>query len=299
MDNVPSSKSPFFSYDANRTLEQTDLQAGIYLVATPLGNLKDITLRALEVLNAVDLILCEDTRVSRKLLSHYGISTPVKSFHAHNERKMISFILERLQLKQRIALISDAGTPLISDPGYKLVNEVHKQGFYITAIPGPCALINALILSGLSSEHFFFFGFLPSKSSERLRELEKLKEINATLIFYDSPQRLRETLKDLQQDFSERIITVVREMTKKFEEIIKGSLEEVNHHFASTAPRGEIVLLISPPSEHKQTWDEELLEKGLREALKNLSLKEAVEEITHLSGISRKIVYKKALKIQE
>lgn len=297
---MTQSNTPYpFHHDAKPTVEKRDLQAGIYIVATPLGNLKDITVRALEILHSVDLILCEDTRVSRTLLMHYGVSVPLKALHDYNESKMTPSLLVQIQEGKRLALISDAGTPLISDPGYKLVRAALTAGLLITGLPGPSAVINALVLSGLPTHHFFFAGFLPAKSASRVKALDNLKKIPGTLIFYESPQRLRETLQDLQHCFSMREIVVVREMTKKFEEIIRGSLKEVTNHFQENQPRGEIVLLVAPPSEEENLWDDETLEKGLRTALKTLSLKDAVQEISLLSGISRKHIYEKALKIQE
>lgn len=297
---MTQSNTPYpFHHDAKPTVEKRDLQAGIYIVATPLGNLKDITMRALEILHSVDLILCEDTRVSRTLLMHYSVSAPLKALHDYNESKMIPSLLIQVQEGKRLALISDAGTPLISDPGYKLVRAALTAGLFITGLPGPSAVINALVLSGLPTHRFFFAGFLPAKSASRVKDLDNLKKIPGTLIFYESPQRLKETLQDLQHGFSMREIVVVREMTKKFEEIIRGSLKEVTDHFQESQPRGEIVLLVAPPSEEENLWDDETLEKGLRTALKTLSLKDAVQEISLFSGISRKHIYEKALKIQE
>ncbi|GAO97923.1 ribosomal RNA small subunit methyltransferase I [Caedimonas varicaedens] len=297
---MTQSNTPYpFHHDAKPTVEKRDLQAGIYIVATPLGNLKDITVRALEILHSVDLILCEDTRVSRTLLMHYSVSAPLKALHDYNESKMIPSLLVQVQEGKRLALISDAGTPLISDPGYKLVRAALTAGLFITGLPGPSAVINALVLSGLPTHRFFFAGFLPAKSASRVKDLDNLKKIPGTLIFYESPQRFKETLQDLQHGFSMREIVVVREMTKKFEEIIRGSLKEVTDHFQESQPRGEIVLLVAPPSEEENLWDDETLEKGLRTALKTLSLKDAVQEISLFSGISRKHIYEKALKIQE
>ena len=297
---MTQSNTPYpFHHDAKPTVEKRDLQAGIYIVATPLGNLKDITVRALEILHSVDLILCEDTRVSRTLLMHYSVSAPLKALHDYNESKLIPSLLVQVQEGKRLALISDAGTPLISDPGYKLVRAALTAGLFITGLPGPSAVINALVLSGLPTHRFFFAGFLPAKSASRVKDLDNLKKIPGTLIFYESPQRLKETLQDLQHCFSMREIVVVREMTKKFEEIIRGSLKMVTDHFQESQPRGEIVLLVAPPSEEENLWDDETLEKGLRTALKTLSLKDAVQEISLFSGISRKHIYEKALKIQE
>jgi 16S rRNA (cytidine1402-2'-O)-methyltransferase len=297
---VTQSNTPYpFHHDAKPTVEKRDLQAGIYMWPPLWAILRIYTVRALEILHSVDLILCEDTRVSRTLLMHYSVSAPLKALHDYNESKMITSLLVQVQEGKRLALISDAGTPLISDPGYKLVRAALTAGLFITGLPGPSAVINALVLSGLPTHRFFFAGFLPAKSASRVKDLDNLKKIPGTLIFYESPQRLKETLQDLQHCFSMREIVVVREMTKKFEEIIRGSLKEVTDHFQESQPRGEIVLLVAPPSEEENLWDDETLEKGLRTALKTLSLKDAVQEISLFSGISRKHIYEKALKIQE
>jgi 16S rRNA (cytidine1402-2'-O)-methyltransferase len=297
---VTQSNTPYpFHHDAKPTVEKRDLQAGIYMWPPLWAILRIYTVRALEILHSVDLILCEDTRVSRTLLMHYSVSAPLKALHDYNESKMITSLLVQVQEGKRLALISDAGTPLISDPGYKLVRAALTAGLFIMGLPGPSAVINALVLSGLPTHRFFFAGFLPAKSASRVKDLDNLKKIPGTLIFYESPQRLKETLQDLQHCFSMREIVVVREMTKKFEEIIRGSLKEVTDHFQESQPRGEIVLLVAPPSEEENLWDDETLEKGLRTALKTLSLKDAVQEISLFSGISRKHIYEKALKIQE
>ena len=275
------------------------LPSGLYIVSTPLGNLKDLTARALETLRQVDLILCEDTRVSRILMQHYGISTPLRTLHDHNEVQMVSFVIDQLQQQKRLALISDAGTPLISDPGYKIIQAVIQHEFLMTALPGPNAVINALVLSGLPTHPFFFGGFLPSKSPERRQELQKLINIPATLIFYESCHRLTATLQDMETLFDTRDVVVAREMTKKFEEIFRGSCQKVLKHFSEKAPRGEIVILIAPPSSHHQQWDEMKLERELCQSLKHQTLKAAVEEITLLSNLSKKIVYQKALELRK
>lgn len=275
------------------------LPSGLYIVSTPLGNLKDLTARALETLKQVDLILCEDTRVSRILMQHYGISTPLRALHDYNEAQMVPFVINQLQHQKRLALISDAGTPLISDPGYKIIQAVIEHNFLITALPGPSAIINALVLSGLPSHQFFFGGFLPSKSQERCQELQKLSRMPTTLIFYESCHRLMETLLEIKTIFGSRNVVVAREMTKKFEEVIRGSSQKLLDHFREKPPRGEIVLLIGPPSLSDQHWDDIKLEHELRQSLKHQSLKAAVEEITVLSGVSKKIVYQKALVLRK
>ena len=200
---MTQSNTPYpFHHDAKPTVEKRDLQAGIYMWPPLWAILRIYTVRALEILHSVDLILCEDTRVSRTLLMHYSVSAPLKALHDYNESKMITSLLVQVQEGKRLGLISDAGTPLISDPGYKLVRAALTAGLFITGLPGPSAVINALVLSGLPTHRFFFAGFLPAKSASRVKDLDNLKKIPGTLIFYESPQRLKETLQDLQHCFS-------------------------------------------------------------------------------------------------
>ncbi len=287
------------SSNSNNSTTSEDLPSGLYIVSTPLGNLKDLTLRALETLKQVDVILCEDTRVSRKLLSHYGISTPLRALHDYNESKMIPYVVDQLKNQKRLALISDAGTPLISDPGYKIIQAVREHHFQMTALPGPAALINALVLSGLPNHRFFFGGFLPSKSSERCKELQELALIPSTLIFYEAPQRLLEAIQDMRKFFEHRSLVITREMTKKFEEVIQGTWQEIMDRLITIPPRGEIVILVGPPSSASQQGTEEKLTELLEQSMKHQSLKAAVEEVSSLSGISRKVVYQKALMIRD
>lgn len=217
----------------------------LYLVATPIGNLEDITHRALRVLGEVDLIACEDTRHTRKLLNHYGIKTKVTSYHDHNERERTSELIQALASGTNVAIVSDAGTPSISDPGFRLVSEASKQGMTVIALPGPAALIAALVASGLPTDEFFFAGFLPARSGERRAHLAKLRELPATLIFYEAPHRIAATLRDAREILGERKAVVARELTKIHEEIARGRLSELAEHFASEErPRGEMVLLI-------------------------------------------------------
>ena len=273
------------------------LKAGLYLVSTPLGNLKDITLRALEILKEADVILCEDTRHSRTLLIHYGITTPLQALHDYNETARIPSLLEKVTQGQRIALISDAGTPLISDPGFKLVQAFYETGHEVTALPGPVALINALVLSGLPCHQFYFGGFLPSKSPARLSVFETLTTLPATLIFYESPQRLLQTLKDIVQKFPTRELAVIREMTKKFEQVVRGSALTVQDHFRNQAPRGEIVLLIAPP-QIEARWTVEMLTQAVYEGLLHHSLKQVALDLSLVSGWTKREIYQWALTLQ-
>jgi 16S rRNA (cytidine1402-2'-O)-methyltransferase len=217
----------------------------LYVVATPIGNLEDMTHRALRVLREVDLIACEDTRHTRKLLNHYGIKTKVTSYHDHNERERTAELLQALASGTNVAIVSDAGTPSISDPGFRLVSEAGAQGLPVVALPGPTALIAALVASGLPTDEFFFAGFLPARSGERRARLAKLRELPATLIFYEAPHRIAATLKDAHEILGERRAVVARELTKLHEEIARGRLSELVERFGSEErARGEIVLLI-------------------------------------------------------
>jgi 16S rRNA (cytidine1402-2'-O)-methyltransferase len=217
----------------------------LYLVATPIGNLADITHRALQVLSDVDLIACEDTRHTHKLLNHYGIATKTISYHEHNEQQRATDLIKRLKQGTNIAVVSDAGTPAISDPGYRLVRAAVEQNIGIVPLPGPSALISALIAAGLPTDQFFFGGFLPARSSARRARFDELRSIPGTLIFYEAPHRLATSLRDAHEILGEREAVVARELTKLHEDIRRGRLSELAEHYSSSEqPRGEIVLLI-------------------------------------------------------
>src|SRR5215813_4643357 len=216
----------------------------LYVVATPIGNLSDITHRAIQLLRDADLIACEDTRHTRKLLQHYGITTKTVSYHEHNEQARTQELIGQLQEGKTIALVSDAGTPAISDPGYRLVHEAAEQGVTVVALPGPSALVTALVGSGLPTDEFFFAGFLPARSAARQQRLSELRSLPATLIFYEAPHRLSVTLADAHKVLGERRAVVARELTKLHEEFRRGLLSELVSHYSTVEPRGEIVLLI-------------------------------------------------------
>jgi 16S rRNA (cytidine1402-2'-O)-methyltransferase len=217
----------------------------LYLVATPIGNLADITHRALQVLNDVDLIACEDTRHTHKLLNHYGLSTKTISYHEHNEQKRATELIDRLKQGTNIAVVSDAGTPSISDPGFRLVRAAIENDITIVPIPGPSALITALIAAGLPTDEFFFAGFLPARANARRTRLSELQSVPGTLIFYEAPHRLAQTLKDAYEILGEREAVVARELTKLHEEIRRGRLSELTTDYTEkTDARGEIVVLI-------------------------------------------------------
>ncbi len=295
-------------------MSETSFIKGLYLVATPIGNLGDISLRALEVLKASDVIACEDTRQTGKLLLLLGISGKrLISYHDHNAQIVGESILERLRKGERVALVSDAGTPLISDPGYRLVQSCLEEELYVTALPGASALLTALQLSGLPSHRFLFEGFLPNKKTARRKTLLELKSIPATLIFYESPKRLKETLKDMLFVLGNCRGAVLRELTKKFEQTIRGSLEElVNHYEESGNPKGEIVIVID--ANHKEGFKEgdgedgSLIEKEeeekeitalLKQALETMRVKEASNFISKKTGRTKKEIYKLALRLKD
>ncbi|MCX5697118.1 MAG: 16S rRNA (cytidine(1402)-2'-O)-methyltransferase [Candidatus Omnitrophica bacterium] len=218
----------------------------LYVVATPIGNLKDITFRAVEVLSSVDLIACEDTRHTKVLLDHYAIKTPTTSFFQHNRFVKGEYILAFLKEGKDIALVSDAGMPGILDPGYNLINLAIKNNIAVTAIPGPCALVNALVLSGSPAHEFIFVGFLPNRSVARKNRLKGLSGSKYTVIFYESCHRILSALEDINEVYGPREITVVRELTKKFEEARRGSAQTIVEYFQSVKPRGEFVIVIPP-----------------------------------------------------
>ena len=216
----------------------------LYLVATPIGNLADITHRAIDVLKSVALIACEDTRHTRKLLQHYGIETKTISYHEHNEQERVRQLIDLLTEGKDVAVVSDAGTPSISDPGFRLVRAAIENGLPVVPVPGPSALISALIAAGLPTDEFFFGGFLPARSNARRTRLNELSSVPGTLVFYEAPHRLAETLKDALSMLGEREAVVARELTKLHEELRRGRLSELAEHYSNQEPRGEIVLLI-------------------------------------------------------
>jgi len=271
------------------------LAAGLYLVATPIGNLRDITVRALEVLAAADLIACEDTRVTRKLLDHYGIATPLTPYHEHNAAEARPKLIARLADGAAIALVSDAGTPLVSDPGYKLVREARAAGGSVTALPGASAVLAALTLSGLPTDRFLFEGFLPAKEAARRARINELKRIPATLVLFESGARIAAALADLAAELGPRQAAICRELTKLHEEVRRGDLGTLAREAAQAEePRGEIAIVVAPPDRHRELAPVDL-DALLRQALERLSVKEAVAEIAAVTGEPRREVYQRAL----
>jgi len=277
---------------------QGDLAAGLYILATPIGNAADISLRALETLRACDVIAAEDTRVTSKLLAIHGISRPLIPYNDHNGPQMRPKILARLERGERVVLVSDAGTPLVSDPGYKLVREAIAAGASIIALPGPSAVLTALTLSGLPSDRFLFAGFLSARPGERKAALEEVKGVGATLIFFESAQRLAESLTAMAQVLGDRQAVVARELTKLHEEVRRGSLTELAAHYEkSGAPKGEVTLLIAGPQ--GAAPDSGKIDAALKAALVFMPVKAAADLIAGLTDGSRKQIYARALELKD
>ena len=273
--------------------------AGIlYVCPTPIGNLKDITLRVLETLKEADMIAAEDTRTTQKLLNHFEIKTPIISYHKHNERTRSDFIVERLLDGKNIALVSDAGTPGISDPGQIVIKGALEAGIEVVSLPGPSACLAALVVSGFCTDRFAFEGFLPRKEKERRQILDALAGDPRTLIFYEAPHRIMETLGDLLEVLGDRKIAIVRELTKKFEEIVRGNLSQINAEFnEGYEPRGEYVLVVEGSTAHEANlqqnkWRYLSLEEHVAFALsEGISKKEAIRAVAELRGLPRREVY--------
>ena len=284
--------------DDSSTGEPPAPPGGLVLVSTPIGNLADISARAIEALRQADLVLCEDTRTTARLLAAHGIQARTEALHDHNEDARTASILARLREGRRIALVSDAGTPLVSDPGYRLVRAVIAAGLPVSGIPGANAALLALTLSGLPPHPFLFLGFPPPRQAARLAAFTALRAaeragLAATLIWYEAPHRLAETLADLAHSLGDRPAAVARELTKRFEEVRRGTLPELAAHYATHAARGEIVILAGPPAE--EATPEADLDALLRAALATHRLKEAVAQVTAATGLPRRQVYARAL----
>jgi 16S rRNA (cytidine1402-2'-O)-methyltransferase len=266
---------------------------GLYLVATPIGNLGDITLRALDVLAGCDRVICEDTRVSGKLLEHFGIKKPLLPYNDHNAAKQRGPVRQMLRDGQRVAFISDAGTPLVSDPGYKLVRECIEEGIAVTAIPGANAPLMALQLSGLPSDAFSFIGFLPPKSAARKKHLTEWKNAPGTLIAFETAPRLQDALMDIREALGDREVAVARELTKLHEEILRGRVSALIENFKDV--KGEIVLVIGR-GETEAMGDDEII-AALKKALRSMSTKEAAAYVAEISGRPRKEIYSLAINL--
>ncbi|MDI3469518.1 MAG: 16S rRNA (cytidine(1402)-2'-O)-methyltransferase [Pseudolabrys sp.] len=272
------------------------IAGGLYLVATPIGNLGDISLRALGVLAAADVIACEDTRVTHRLTEHYGIATPLTPYHEHNAASARPHLLARLAAGDGVALVSDAGTPLISDPGYKLVREAREAGHAVTAVPGASSVLTALSVAALPTDRFFFEGFLPAKDVARQKRIAELARVPATLVLFETGPRIGAALADLAQGLGSRQAAVCRELTKLHEEVRRESLEALARHYAGDAEtRGEFVIIVAPPADDAAPADD--LDDLLRRALSRVSVKDAVGEVAVATGLSRRDVYQRALEL--
>src|ERR1700694_313541 len=270
---------------------------GLHLVATPIGNLGDITLRALETLAGGDIIACEDTRITRRLTERFGISGLLKPYHEHNAALARPKILERLAQGASIALVSDAGTPLISDPGFKLVREVCAAGHQVIALPGPSSVLAALAVAALPTDRFYFEGFLPSKATARRARRAQLARIDATLVMFESGNRVQDTLADLADIMGARDAAICREMTKMHEEVRRAPVSELARSAGTLETRGEFVLVIGPPAAGAQVMTEQALGELLRSQLQRDSVKDAVAHAVELSGRPRREVYARALEL--
>lgn len=271
----------------------------LYIVATPIGNLSDITFRALEILKSVALIACEDTRVTGKLLTHYEIHTPRMAYHEHNAEESGAELLKHLLQGEDVALVSDSGTPLISDPGQRLVRSCLDAGIKVVPIPGASSVIAALSVSGMPTEKFLFAGFLPHKQGARREALQELAYIPATLVFFESAPRLAASLKDMLDIFGNREAVVARELTKIYEESRRESLATLASYYAEYGqPRGEIVIIVAPPTAVEEVEDGQNLDEALLSASSNTtSLRDAVDAAAAATGLPRKVVYKRAIEI--
>jgi 16S rRNA (cytidine1402-2'-O)-methyltransferase len=272
------------------------LAPGLHVVSTPIGNLADVTLRALTTLAAADIVVCEDTRVTSRLTGHYGITARFFAYNDHNAPRMRPQILGRLQSGQAVALVSDAGTPMVSDPGYKLVREAIEAGVAVYSAPGASAALAALTVAGLPTDRFFFEGFLPAKEGARAARLAEIKPIPATLVFYESGPRLAASLAAMARTLGDRPASVARELTKAYETVYRGSLASLAADFtAADEPKGEIVIVVGPPVEEPVSAGE--MEALLEEALERLSVKDAAASVAARLGLPRRDVYAKAIEI--
>ncbi|MDE2755085.1 MAG: 16S rRNA (cytidine(1402)-2'-O)-methyltransferase [Acidobacteriota bacterium] len=272
------------------------------MVATPIGNLEDITLRALRILREADLIACEDTRHTKKLLAHYRITTPTSSYHEHNEQQRTGWLVERLESGTNIALVSDAGTPSISDPGYRLVRAALERGVRVSPVPGACAIISALSISGRPTDSFAFLGFLPGRKAARRNRLQALRSESRTLLFFESPLRLASTLSDIDEILDSREVTVVREMTKVHEQLVTGTAAELASLFRSRRPKGETVVVVeksSPEAAAESVNDRELdlLFEGLVD--QGLSRKDAIKQLAKELASPKRELYLRLLREKE
>jgi 16S rRNA (cytidine1402-2'-O)-methyltransferase len=272
------------------------LAPGLYIVATPIGNLSDLSPHAADILSRADLIAVEDSRVTAKLLARIGVKRPMKPYHDHSTDRVRTDLLAQMADKA-VALVSDAGTPLISDPGYKLVRDARAAGLDVHTVAGPCAAVAALTLAGLPTDRFLFLGFLPPKAGARASAIAEVAAIRATLVLYESGPRLRAALAALRDGLGNRDAAVVREISKKFEETVTGTLAELADRYAETAPRGEIVIVVGPPGEPEAAGEDEV-DAALAEAMTRLSPSRAAAEVSQKLGMPKRDVYERALALK-
>lgn len=272
---------------------------GLYIVATPIGNLGDIGARAAKTLAAADVVAAEDTRVTAKLLSHLGLRVPMTPYHDHSDERTRAALVARME-SEVVVLVSDAGTPLISDPGYKLVRDARAAGRHVTTLPGPCAAIAAITLSGLPSDRFLFAGFLPNKAKARADTLAEFAGLRATLVFYESGPRLAASLAAMAEGLGDREAAVAREISKMFEECVTGTLSELAARYADAPPKGEIVVIVGPPGEAlAEEADDDTLDAALREAMADKPVAQAAKAVAKRFGLDRHAVYARALTLKE
>jgi 16S rRNA (cytidine1402-2'-O)-methyltransferase len=272
------------------------LAPGLYIVATPIGNLSDLSPRAARILAEADVVAVEDSRVTAKLLQHIGVRRPMLPYHDHNADKVRPGLIARMA-SEAVALVSDAGTPLISDPGYKLVRDARAAGVPVTTAPGPCAAVAALTLAGLPTDRFAFLGFLPPKQGARAAAIAEAALFKGSLLFYESGPRLGAALAALREGLGDRPAAVCREITKRFEETVSGSLAELAERYAETAPKGEIVIVVGPPGEAEPAGDEDV-DAALAEAMTRLSASRAAAEVAERLGLKRRDVYERAQRLK-
>ncbi len=279
------------------TQSEHTLEPGLYIVATPIGNLGDLSPRAANILAMADVIAVEDSRVTAGLLRHIGVKRPMQPYHDHNAEHVRPGLIARMAT-QAVALVSDAGTPLISDPGYKLVRDARAAGHMVVTIPGPCAAIAALTLAGLPTDRFLFLGFLPTKEKARADAIAEIAAIRATLVLYESGPRLSATLTALARGLGDREAAVTREITKKFEEAVTGTLSTLAERYAEGGPRGEIAIVVAPPGEAPPASDQDA-DAALAEALTRLPVGRAASEVARALGLDRKALYTRALAMKD
>lgn len=270
----------------------------LYVCSTPIGNLEDASFRLVKTLTEVDLVACEDTRHTRKLLNHFQIKTSTISYHQHNQREKEELLIEALKAGKAIALVSDAGTPGISDPGYWLIRRAREEGIRVAVIPGPSALISALVVSGIDTQRFAFEGFLPSRAGQRRKHLRKLANEERTMVFFEAPHRLRAFLADVEQELGNREVAVIRELTKIYEEVIRGSVESVRQHYEQQRPRGEITVVVEGMKREPEPVDVEAVAREVMDLVeKGMEKKEALNLKAREYSVKKGILYNRIVEI--